>query len=90
MIFFSSRVFEVLWAFYHSYSQVSRAEETEVVRRFFSEVSRRAIRSSPNDEFMAFASWVGRAAPTKHKEHQLDLDGEGAWNWDTDEEADDP
>jgi hypothetical protein len=85
-----SRVFEVLWAFYHSYSHLLRAEETEVVRRFFSEISRRAIRPTPNDEFMAFAGWIGRAAPNKNKGHQLDMSEiegvEGPWNWDTDEE----
>jgi len=82
-------VYEILWALYHSHSKMAYAGKREVVRRFFSEVSRRAIRPTPNDEFMAFAGWVGRAAPNKHKEHQIDFEtGEGEWNWDTDEEAD--
>ncbi|KAF9506763.1 hypothetical protein BS47DRAFT_380967 [Hydnum rufescens UP504] len=82
------RLFEVLWAFYHSYSMMSKAEGTEIARRFFSEISRRAIRATPNDEFMAFASWVGRAAPNKNKGYELSLEtGEGEWCWDTDVEA---
>jgi hypothetical protein len=79
---FFFRVFEVLWAFYHSYS-MSKVEETQIVRRFFSEVSRRAIRPTPNDEFVAFSGWVGRAPPNKNK-----LFPEGDWYWDTDEEPD--
>ena len=63
------------------------------MRRFYSEVSRRAIRPTPNDEFIAFARWVGRAAPNKNKGFQSDLvefepDGpEPPWAWDTDEEG---
>jgi hypothetical protein len=81
------RLFEVLWAFYHSYSNVSGASETDIVRRILSEISRRAIRLTPKDEFMAFAGWVARAPPTKNKGHQDHLGtGEGKWSWDTDEE----
>ncbi|KAF9514961.1 hypothetical protein BS47DRAFT_830752 [Hydnum rufescens UP504] len=72
-------------ASYQSHSNVLGAEETNIDQRFFSEISCRAIRLTPNDEFMAFAGWVGRAPPNKNKGHQADFDTE--WSWDTAEDG---
>ena len=53
------RVFEALYAFHRAHDRLQR-EEREIQIRLITQLSKRAIRMSVEDEFDAFARWIGR------------------------------
>ncbi|KAF8320357.1 hypothetical protein DL93DRAFT_2224720 [Clavulina sp. PMI_390] len=55
-------VFEILWSFYRTFGHV-RMSPDDLEHKFFTEVGRRTIRSTPSDEHAAFAKWVLKGVP---------------------------
>ncbi|KAJ6605372.1 hypothetical protein DFH09DRAFT_1269645 [Mycena vulgaris] len=53
------RVFEALYAFHRAHDRLQR-DERETQIRLVTQLSKRAIRTTVEDEFDAFARWVGR------------------------------
>lgn len=68
----------ILWSFYRSHSEIA-LPTSDMTRKFFTEVSRRAIRPTPKDEYAAFGLWVTRGAPRLMNPHG-GL-GEGFFGW---------
>lgn len=67
-----------------------RLPMTDMTRKFFTEVSRRAIRPTPIDEYTAFGRWILRKAPRIG--YSYGGLGQGFFGWtdsDEDEEQDD-
>lgn len=57
---FLSRIREVIWAFHRANERLSPEPESRL-DNFRTNVSRRAIRTSENDEGNSFVRWVARA-----------------------------
>ncbi|KAF8311748.1 hypothetical protein DL93DRAFT_1385226 [Clavulina sp. PMI_390] len=77
-------VFEILWSFYRAFGEV-RLCYSDLSRKFFTEVGRRAIRLTPIDEYSGFGRWVLRGAPKiGHSYGGLD---QGFFGWTDDEEV---
>lgn len=57
-----NRVYEILWSFYRSHNE-ALLSAPDMTRKFFTEVSRRAIRPTPTDEYVAFGRWITRTPP---------------------------
>jgi hypothetical protein len=55
----TSRAYEVLWSF-HAANAVLDATYDDRIAMLVTQLSKRAIRKTPEDEFASFARWVGR------------------------------
>lgn len=81
-----TRVNEILWSFYRSHNCLLLPIE-DLTRKFFTEVSRRAIRPTPTDEFTSFARWITRIPPPIGYSYG-GFGGQGFFGW-TDSEGED-
>jgi hypothetical protein len=72
-------VHEILWSYYRAHDHVLIAEKKDQIRRFYTEISRRAIRPSPKDEIVSFGRWVIRR-PTRIGYSYGGM-GQGFWGW---------
>ncbi|KAJ7058769.1 hypothetical protein C8F01DRAFT_281773 [Mycena amicta] len=88
-------VFEALWAFYYIHDRLIRACAAKKAQlRLVSLLSKRAIVQEVEDEFEAFARWIGRKpmymeAFYKGDDNLVDGEGEGEGGNDEDDEGDD-
>lgn len=65
-----------------------RLEDENRARKFFTEISRRAIRPTPTDEYIAFAAWITRDAPMIGYSYG-GFGGQGFFGWsESDDEED--
>jgi hypothetical protein len=71
----------VLWSFYRSHDSL-KAEDSDTARRFYTEVSRRAIRPTPTDEIMSFVRWLARAPFAVGYSYSVE---QGFWGWGNDD-----
>jgi hypothetical protein len=76
-----NRVHEVLWAFYRSHDSL-QGRGFGATHRFYTEISRRAIRPTPTDEFGSFTRWVLRSPVPIGYSCAV---GQGFWGWGDDD-----
>ncbi|KAF9516903.1 hypothetical protein BS47DRAFT_1359908 [Hydnum rufescens UP504] len=75
------RVHEVLWSFYRSHDFLE-ARDIDTTHRFYTEISRRATRPTPTDEFGSFTRWVLRSPVPIGYSCAV---GQGFWGWGDDD-----
>ncbi|KAG8809114.1 hypothetical protein FRC17_003608 [Serendipita sp. 399] len=70
-------IFEIIWSFMFTQG-VTEEEDDDRYRRFQRQLSRRAIRAKPEDEFKDFASWISRK-PGGISGYNYGAMGQGFW-----------